>query len=309
MNLTKYDINPNIRFIQRGWVSSNSILIAGDRPAIIDTGHYMLANQLPPLIKAEGVDPATLTKIVNTHCHWDHHTGNAALKQLCHAPVYMGELTARWMRERNSHETWMSYFGVTPVFSDPDHTIAAGDVLEIGGFDWDVIALPGHAPDLLGFYQPQERVLVCADAMLPNGDMGVLNVMVHGWEALDQAEASLEKMLNMDIRVALPGHGPIITFAESNLLALRQRLIRFRDDPQRLVRHFTRRITMAFLLETEPLTYEAAVQAALSFPWIVDYEPLFGVSAEKMLTKTIDELIQGRALKIVDGKLISRVRR
>lgn len=309
MDLTKYGIDTRIRFIQRGWVSANSILIAGKRPAIIDTGHHTFVTQLLSLIEDEGVDPADLTKIVNTHSHWDHHTGNDLLHALSNAPIYMGELTAKWMRERDGHNTWMDYFGIRPVYSIPHAAFKADETLEIGGLEWQTIALPGHAPDLIGLYQPQERVLVCADALMPNGDMGVLNVMIHGWEALDQAEASVEKMLGMDIHVALPGHGAIITRVESNLLALQQRLIRFRQEPMRLVRHFTRRITMAYLLEVEPMGYEQAVETALNFPWVEQYEPYFGVSAEKMFRRILNELLIGRALKIVDDKLISQVPR
>ncbi|MGB1250431.1 MAG: MBL fold metallo-hydrolase [Candidatus Promineifilaceae bacterium] len=309
MDLTKYGINERIRFIQRGWVSANSILITGDAPVIFDTGHHSLAHELPPLMAKEGVAAESLTKIVNTHGHWDHHSGNDALRALSGATVYMGALTAEWMRTRNGHDSWMSYFGVPPVYSLPDEVISAETTLNLGGFTWQVIPLPGHSPDLLGFYEPNEQVLICADALLPNGDMGVLNVMVHGWEALDHAEASIERMLGLTIRVALPGHGPIITKVESNLLALQQRLLQFRREPERLVRHFTRRIVMAYLLEVAPMTYEQALEVALNFPWVEDYEPYFGDSAENTFKRTINELIRGRAIRVVDNLLISQVPR
>ena len=71
-----------IRFIQRGWLNCNSILIqGGDGPVIVDTGHPQDADETVRLVRRAGVDPASLRLIVATHCHLDHHGGNAALQR------------------------------------------------------------------------------------------------------------------------------------------------------------------------------------------------------------------------------------
>lgn len=302
-------ITENIHFIQRGWENANAILLTGNEPVLIDSGHMKYARQLVEQLAQVGFDARNLTRIVNTHSHWDHTSANDYLRELSGATVGMGELTATWMREERRREMWLSYFGVNPPLTLPDWTFAAGDVLQLAGMAWEVIALPGHAPDLLGFYQPDEKVLISADALLPNGDCGLINVMVHGWGALDDAIASAERMAAMDIRIVLPGHGAIITDVTANVAKLQRRLARFKTEPARLINHAARRVLMASLLEADPIAEDAFREMVLQTEWIGDFADGLGISAEALYTQTLKPLLIGGAARLEDNMLHGQVPR
>ncbi|MFQ5421719.1 MAG: MBL fold metallo-hydrolase, partial [Anaerolineae bacterium] len=88
----------NIRFIQRGWLNCNSILLLGDGgPVLVDSGYGSFAAETERLVRFAGVDPASLKRIVTTHGHSDHHGGNAHLQALSGAEIVMGEQTAVWI--------------------------------------------------------------------------------------------------------------------------------------------------------------------------------------------------------------------
>lgn len=293
----------NIRFIQRGWHNANSILIEDNHaPVLIDTGHESGVDVL--LDELDGVVPAL---IVNTHCHWDHHGGNLRLQQLSGAPIMMGSLTADVMACEDRHFMWMSYFGVEMELSKADCTVEVGDVVDFGRIPFQVISLAGHAPDMIGFYSPDEKVLICADALMSGGDCGLINVAIHGWEALDSAENTLRNLHKLDIDLALPGHGPQIKNVKPTIEILQRRLARFRTKPARLVQHLARRVLMAGLLFSEPVEKEEFLQYASQLQWLEDYAPIMGVSAETLLHKTFNDLIRGRVIKAENGILTATV--
>ena len=69
-----------VHFLQRGWLSSNNILLVDKSQAIlIDTGYYTHAQQTLDLVKHQ-LSGQPLTTIINTHLHSDHCGGNAFLQ-------------------------------------------------------------------------------------------------------------------------------------------------------------------------------------------------------------------------------------
>ena len=72
---------PNgISVLERGWLSSNSILMVGrDSAALIDSGYGLHADQTLLLIQST-LQGRPLDVLLNTHLHSDHCGGNAALQ-------------------------------------------------------------------------------------------------------------------------------------------------------------------------------------------------------------------------------------
>ena len=150
----------SIHFVQRGWYNSSSILVAGPGGvAIVDTGHREEANQLLALIQEEGIDPANICLIVNTHSHWDHHGGNRALQGVSGAPIAMSATTADWLGRNERRLTWLDYFGEDANPTQADIRWADGDEVELAGLRFQVLATPGHAPNTISLYQPDGRLL------------------------------------------------------------------------------------------------------------------------------------------------------
>src|SRR5207245_1978537 len=50
-----------------------------------------------------------------------------------------------------------------------DDTFRDGDTLRMGGYDWQVIAAPGHDTHAVMFHSPEARVLISGDALWENG--------------------------------------------------------------------------------------------------------------------------------------------
>ena len=71
---------PDIRVFERGWLSSNNILLLGqDNTALVDSGYASHAPQTLALV-ASALGDRPLDQLVNTHLHSDHCGGNAALQ-------------------------------------------------------------------------------------------------------------------------------------------------------------------------------------------------------------------------------------
>lgn len=280
-----------IRFIERGWLNSNNILlVGGDGPVIVDTGHHADAYQTATLIEQQGVNPRKLALLVNTHCHWDHFGGNRTLRALSGAPLATSAATADIFARNDRRAMWLSYFNVDTTPLPADVTWRDGDRVELAGLRFDVLAAPGHAPDAIVLYQPDNRLLISADA-LHEKDCGVLNTAVHGVEALDAAIATVERLRRLDLRVVLPGHGPPITAPAASLNALAARLARFKRDPEALAWHFVRRVAMAAVLEMQPVPRADFIATVSAVPWVADYAPRcgYGTDYARFVADRLDE--------------------
>lgn len=300
-----------IRFIERGWLNSNNILlIGGDGPVVVDTGHHSDAYQTATLIERQGVNPTTLALIVNTHCHWDHFGGNRYLRELSGAPIATGAATAELFARNDQRAMWLSYFGVSTTPLPADVCWRDGDRVELAGLRFDVIAAPGHAPDAIALYQPDNRLLISADA-LHEKDCGVLNVAVHGEGVLDAAIATVERFRLLDLAVVLPGHGAPITDPAASLDALAARLATFKREPEALAWHFVRRVAMAAVLESHPTTREQFIAEMAQVAWVADYAPRCGFNgtAEQFITDRLDEFVARGLVREQDGVLESIVPR
>ena len=267
---------PSIRFLQRGWHNANHVLLlGGDGAVLVDTGGDEDGAVLLAMMKEEGANAAALALIVNTHSHWDHSGGNRAIQALSGAPLAASSLAAAWFARQERRLTWLDYFAVPFEFIPADIIWQDGDEVQLGEFCWQVIAIPGHAPDAIALYQPEHKLLISADALHLN-DCGIINVAVHGWEALDAAANTITCLQQLDIALALPGHGPLITDVPASLERIATMLAQFRADPDKLYRHLVRRVFIATVLACQPVSRSALLAWMLALPWTTDYLPTSG---------------------------------
>ncbi|MBP8001970.1 MAG: MBL fold metallo-hydrolase [Chloroflexi bacterium] len=301
---------PSIRFLQRGWHNANHVLLLdGEGPVLVDTGGDEDGAVLLAMMKDEGVDAAALSLIVNTHSHWDHSGGNRTLKTFSGAPLAASALSAAWFAHQERRLTWLDYFAVPFEFVPADIIWQDGDVVQLGEFPWQVIAIPGHAPDAIALYQPEHKLLISADALHLN-DCGIINVAVHGWEALDAAATTTHRLQQLDIALALPGHGPLITDAAASLERIATLLAQFRADPEKLYRHLVRRVFIATVLARQPVSRSALLKWMLALPWTTDYLPTSGYpDAAAQLHDLLSTFIRQGVIVEEDGLLICTVRK
>ena len=161
-----------LTILQRGWLSSNNVLIHGtqDEPGawLIDTGHACHAEQTIALVD-QALAGLPLAGILNTHLHNDHCGGNAALQRHFGlrpwVPQSRWQAVQQWDMDRLGH----SAIGHDCPRFDAGGALAPGESLRAGGRQWQALAAPGHDPDSLVLFEPQHRVLISADALWHNG--------------------------------------------------------------------------------------------------------------------------------------------
>jgi glyoxylase-like metal-dependent hydrolase (beta-lactamase superfamily II)/predicted DCC family thiol-disulfide oxidoreductase YuxK len=146
-----------------------------------------------------------IAKIVATHAH-EEHVGNLNwLSDLTGAPIYVSELTARFLMPFKKLP-WVraTIIGQPPDLMPPFEFLGEGIETDSGCLR--VIATPGHCDDHVVLYDPREKVLLAGDAFMgsyfatPNPDVDSRKWL-----------ASLERLMELDIEILVEGHGHIHT--------------------------------------------------------------------------------------------------
>jgi len=81
--------------------------------------------------------------------------------------------------------------------------VKEGDVLEVGGRRFEVIAVPGHSPMHTALYERESRSLFGGDLVFPMGSFGRVDFPGSDPAALLR---SLERVARMDVENLYPGH-------------------------------------------------------------------------------------------------------
>lgn len=244
---------PTLQVLERGWLSSNNIVMAGaDGTVVVDSGYIAHAPQTLALIE-HALGGRKLDRLVNTHCHSDHMGGNAALQRRygCHTSVPAGEapLIERW----DEDALLLSYADQRAERFRVDATIAAGDRLRMGGIDWLAIAAPGHDNHALMFYAREEQILISGDALWEDG-FGVLFPQLFGHTGtFAETRHTLDSIATLEVRTVIPGHGEPFEEVDAALERAYSRLHAFEEDPARLARHAARVMLTFALLEKQRL--------------------------------------------------------
>lgn len=95
-------------------------------------------------------------------------------------------------------------------------TLHEGDRVSLGDEAWQVLHLPGHSGGLIGLWQPDRRLLLSSDHLLRDITSNpLLEPPLREGEprrqSLQEYLASLRRTLEMDVWLALPGHGDPIS--------------------------------------------------------------------------------------------------
>jgi glyoxylase-like metal-dependent hydrolase (beta-lactamase superfamily II) len=246
----------DIRILERGWLSSNNILLLDDDPdgtLLVDTGYVSHADQTLALVE-QALQGRRLHAIVNTHLHSDHCGGNAALARRHGAPIWVPQAEYQaaldWDPERLS-------FQATGQRCDrfvPDAALKPGDTLRHGRRSWDVIAAPGHDPHALMLFDAQDGLLISADALWENG-FGVVFPELVGEPGFDDVHATLALIRSLGARRVLPGHGSVFDDVEAAVDRALAKLAGFEADPLRHAWYAAKVLVKFHLLEVRRQTW------------------------------------------------------
>lgn len=230
---TPQGLPPEITVLERGWLSANNILFVGpEGAALADTGYCTHAAQTVALVQ-DALAGQPLAHILNTHLHSDHCGGNAALQA-----AWPGVQTAIPPGQAQQVRDWDAQaLGYIPTGQDCpafvfDTLLQPGTELQLGGRPWQVHAAPGHDPHSVVLFEPEDALLISADALWENG-FGVVFPELEGNDAFAEVGATLDLIERLAPRTVIPGHGPVFHDAPRALAAARRRLDGFVRAPRK----------------------------------------------------------------------------
>lgn len=248
---------PDITVFERGWLSSNNVLLDDGRSAVlIDSGYCTHAEQTLALV-AHALGPRPLQHLVNTHLHSDHCGGNGALQArypgvLTAIPPGGSQAVADWDEKALGH----AEFGQNMTRYTFNRLLQPGSDEHLAGRIWQVHAAPGHDPHAVLLFQPVTRTLISGDALWENG-FGVVFPELDGLSGFDEVAATLDLIEGLNPAVVIPGHGAVFGDVANALAVARKRLQGFVQQPQRHLRHAAKVLVKYKLLEMGTTTHAA----------------------------------------------------
>lgn len=270
---------PGLTVFQRGWLSSNNILVQGTQgTALIDSGYCTHAPQTLALVRA-ALGERPLDLLVNTHLHSDHCGGNAALQTAYPAlQTHIPPGLARHVRDWNAEALTYTPTGQTcPPFGF-DALLRPGTEITLGDTPWQVHAAPGHDTHSVILFEPATRVLVSADALWERG-FGVVFPELEGEDAFDEVGQTLDLIESLRPATVIPGHGAVFTGVDAALAYARERLDGFVAQPARHVRHAAKVLLKFKLLEVQQMAQSAFTAWAQATPYFLQMYRLHAADA------------------------------
>lgn len=175
------------------------------RGVLVDPGSVRMRPSLERHLRAAAGRGQPVAAVTATHAH-EEHVGNlewAACR--AGAPAMLApQITARLTPAPPIPRLRAAVIGQPPSLSGPVTDATAG--IAVTGGHLEVLPSPGHSPEHVVLWDPQERVLLAGDCYLgryfsaPNSD-----VDSRAWMS------TLEHLLSLDISVMVEGHGHVHT--------------------------------------------------------------------------------------------------
>ena len=289
-----------IHVFERGWLSSNCILLLGSQGStLVDSGYHTHANQTLLWLKQQ-LKGLCLDRLINTHLHSDHCGGNAALQSAfpnlwTDVPHSIAAAVRSWDFEQLT-------FVDTGQDCPPFHisgVLAEGQTLHLGGHMWRIYLAKGHDPDSVVLFQEEHRILISADALWEDG-FGVVFPELTCGAGFDDVELTLNMIEALNPAIVIPGHGPVFEDAQAALARARSRLTHFRQHPDKHARHAIKVLIKFKLLEWQRVSIDDLTSWCQTTPLIRNYMPTQADDCDEWMGAVLNELSRSKALRI-DG--------
>lgn len=195
--------------------------------ALIDTGGA--SHPEGPILEAlrargAGHGLEAIGAVINTHGHWDHAGGDAAVSAASGAGVLIHAAGAPLLLDHRHHldgyyteasraleqpalvaaqrAAFPTIFGPETV---PDRLLGEGDRLDLGdSLVLQVLHLPGHSDDHIALYWEREGVLIAGDAAQGTGSRAGGCPLYFG--AIGQARASIARLRELPFATLYVSH-------------------------------------------------------------------------------------------------------
>lgn len=211
-----------------GMKQVNSYLFKGDSGyTIVDTGSCAKESiAIWEQVMAAGIK---VEKLVLTHTHPDHLGLAGWLQKNYGIPVHLSRLSYNEVKRLRDRErgVWLKDFikqhggpeiSIDSILAEaeayefePDHLFSLDENITLGNDSYEVIHTPGHSADHLCFYSPERQIMVTGDHVLKR-----ISPIIAVWSPeilnpLGDYFRSLDMVSRCQVKLALPGHGELIT--------------------------------------------------------------------------------------------------
>lgn len=172
--------------------ASSHLIDTGDGLILIDSGYSETLYLVIDSIHRAGFDPNDIKYIVNTHWHWDHTEGTAAIAAMSGARTVIGEHDADEAR---------AYF-------EPDILVSDGDELTLGNTTIRFMHTPGHTRGTVSlFFDVTEQGRTLRVGMFGGAGRNTLVPGKYYYEGCrEDYFASIERLRGEPVDVMLGNH-------------------------------------------------------------------------------------------------------
>jgi glyoxylase-like metal-dependent hydrolase (beta-lactamase superfamily II) len=208
----------------QNFISNAGFVLTPAGVVVIDAlGSPALAQRLVEEIRR--ITPLPIVRVIVTHYHADHIYGLQTFKALgarvvAHraAGEYLNSEAAQ-LRLVASREELAPWINEQTRLVPPDEWLDGDTDYRIGGVPLQLRAVgPSHTPEDLVVYLPQEKVLFAGDLVFRSRIPYVGKADSRHWIA------ALDKLLELEASVIVPGHGPLSNEARKDMQLTRDYL-------------------------------------------------------------------------------------
>ena len=295
-----------LRVLERGWLSANNILfLEGERATLIDSGYVTHAAQTVELVR-HALAGRQLTRLINTHSHSDHIGGNAALKAAFACDILVPAGLHATIADWDENALLLSPLGQQGARFQHDGVVNAGDELELGGLNWQALAVPGHDMEALAYYNPEQRLLISGDALWENGFGVIFPELLGEGEGIASTRATLEMLGRLAVDTVIPGHGRPFGEVDTALDRAFRRLEMFEQQLDKLAWHGIKVIVSFAMLERRSIAQKDFSAFILGLPFAADVnQRILGLAEDRLVERIERELLLVGALQLEGGNLIA----
>jgi glyoxylase-like metal-dependent hydrolase (beta-lactamase superfamily II) len=196
-------------------------------------------DQLEAGLRSLGHSINDIQRIIVTHPHFDHYGSARTIKERNGADIWVSQGGARWIedyanslcREELYRKLLLKNAGVpaseieyvTGFYrsanrfahgAKPTRYLSDGDLLELSSLSFTVTEVPGHTPWCILIHDTSNAIGFTGDFLLQGLNTIPLvqwtDVGSKGYKTLISYVASLNKVKELSLKIAFPGHGKVI---------------------------------------------------------------------------------------------------